>query len=175
VSPNSWGRRASHEWFFRWRFAQSRMAPLGLVPTLATFVSRSAISTPPRFAINHSVCATLAVFAETHWLRTYERDQEVSRNPSLRCYTGFTYSIKSGPVDYNSGDYQGQMYYDQNSYPDQSQGYYDSGVYQTEVYDDPNGYSDKSQSDDTFPFSFPLFILVPFTFQLFSCQLSFWT
>ena len=39
------------------------------------------------------------------------------------------------------------MYYDQNSYPDQSQGYYDSGVYQTEAYDDPNGYSDESQSD----------------------------
>src|SRR5438132_3172085 len=49
----------------------------------------------------------------------------------------------------NPGDNQGQMYYDQNSYPDQSQGYYDSGVYQTEVYDDPNGYSDKSQSDDS--------------------------
>src|SRR5437868_10432318 len=53
------------------------------------------------------------------------------------------------PGDYNSGDYQGQMYYDQNSYPDQSQSYYDSSVYQTEVYDDPNGYSDKSQSDDS--------------------------
>jgi hypothetical protein len=53
--------------------------------------------------------------------------------------------------DYNSGDYQGQMYYDQNSYPDQSQGqgYYDSGVYQTEVNDDPNGDSDKSQSGDS--------------------------
>jgi peptidoglycan hydrolase-like protein with peptidoglycan-binding domain len=41
------------------------------------------------------------------------------------------------------------MYYDQNSYPDQSQGYYDSGVYQTQAYDDPNGYSDESQSDDS--------------------------
>jgi peptidoglycan hydrolase-like protein with peptidoglycan-binding domain len=38
------------------------------------------------------------------------------------------------------------MYYDQHSYPDQSQGYYDSGVYQTQAYDDPNG-SDESQSD----------------------------
>jgi peptidoglycan hydrolase-like protein with peptidoglycan-binding domain len=39
------------------------------------------------------------------------------------------------------------MYYDQNSYPDQSQGYYNSTVYQTESYDDLNGYSDESQSD----------------------------
>jgi len=93
---NSCGR-ASHEWLFRWRFAQSRVAQLGLVPTLAAFVSRSAISTPPRFAINYSVRATLAVFAETHRLRTsdVERDQEGSRKPSLRCYTGITYSIKS--------------------------------------------------------------------------------
>jgi Putative peptidoglycan binding domain. len=51
------------------------------------------------------------------------------------------------PAITNSGDYQGQMYYDQNGYPDQSQGYYDSGVYQTQAYDDPNGYSDESQSD----------------------------
>jgi len=28
------------------------------------------------------------------------------------------------------------MYYDQNAYPDQSQGYYDSSVYQAESYDD---------------------------------------
>jgi peptidoglycan hydrolase-like protein with peptidoglycan-binding domain len=41
------------------------------------------------------------------------------------------------------------MYYDQNSYPDQSQGYYDSTVYHTQAYDDPNGYSDESQSDDS--------------------------
>jgi peptidoglycan hydrolase-like protein with peptidoglycan-binding domain len=39
------------------------------------------------------------------------------------------------------------MYYDQNSYPDQSQGYYDSGVYQTEAYDDAN--SEESQSEDS--------------------------
>ena len=38
------------------------------------------------------------------------------------------------------------MYYDQNSYPDQSQGYYDSSVYQAESYYDPNGDSDQSQS-----------------------------
>jgi hypothetical protein len=65
--------------------------------TLAAFASRSVISTPPRFAINYSVRATLAVFAETHRLRTSdaERDQEASRKPSLRCYTGITYSIKS--------------------------------------------------------------------------------
>jgi Putative peptidoglycan binding domain len=59
----------------------------------------------------------------------------------------YPYSYNYDPGDYDSGDYQGQMYYDQNSYPDQSQGYYDSGVYQTEAYDDPNGYSDESQSD----------------------------
>jgi hypothetical protein len=47
----------------------------------------------------------------------------------------------------NSGDYQGQMYYDQNSYPDQSQGSYDSSVYQTEAYYDPNTDSDQSQSN----------------------------
>jgi peptidoglycan hydrolase-like protein with peptidoglycan-binding domain len=41
------------------------------------------------------------------------------------------------------------MYYDQNSYPDQSQSYYDSTVYQTQAYDDPNGYSDESQLDDS--------------------------
>src|SRR5262245_21740320 len=59
----------------------------------------------------------------------------------------YPYSYNYDPGDYKSGDYQGQMYYDQNSYPDQSQGYYDSSVYQTQVYDDPNGYSDESQSD----------------------------
>ena len=51
------------------------------------------------------------------------------------------------PNYYDSGDYQGQMYYDQNSYPDQSQGYYDSTVYQSEAYYDPNSYSDQSQSN----------------------------
>jgi len=72
------------------------VAQPGLVPTLAVFASRSAISTPPRFAINYSVRATLAVFAGTHRLRTsdVEREQEVSRKPCLRCYTGITYSIK---------------------------------------------------------------------------------
>jgi hypothetical protein len=96
VSTNSCGR-ASREWLFQLRFAQSRVAQLDLVPTLAGFASRSAILKPPRFAINYSVRATLVVFAETHRLRTsdVERDQEASRKPSLRCYTGITYSIKS--------------------------------------------------------------------------------
>ncbi len=73
------------------------MAQLDLAPTLAAFALRSAISTPPRFAINHSVRATLAVFAGTHRLRTSdgEHDEGVCRKPSLRCYTGITYSIKS--------------------------------------------------------------------------------
>ena len=59
----------------------------------------------------------------------------------------YPYSSNYGSGYYNSGDYQGQMYYDQSSYPDQSQGYYDSSVYQTEAYYNPNGYSDQSQSD----------------------------
>jgi len=41
------------------------------------------------------------------------------------------------------------MYYDQNSYPDQSQGYYDSGVYQTQTYDVANDDSEESQSEDS--------------------------
>lgn len=57
------------------------------------------------------------------------------------------YSYDYQPNYYDSGDYQGQLYYDQNSYPDQSQGYYDSTVYQSQVYDDPNSYSDQSQSN----------------------------
>ena len=57
------------------------------------------------------------------------------------------YSYDYQPNYYDSGDYQGQIYYDQNSYPDQSQGYYDSTVYQSQVYDDPNSYSDQSQSN----------------------------
>jgi hypothetical protein len=61
----------------------------------------------------------------------------------------FPYSYNYDPGDYDSGDYQGQMYYDQNSYPDQSQGYYDSSVYQTESYDDSDGYSDESRSADS--------------------------
>src|SRR4029077_4367850 len=75
-----------------------------LFPLFAAFVSRSAISTPPRFAINYSVRATLAVFAETHRLRTSDvgRHQEVSRKPSLRCYTGITYSIKTVGRDKSS-------------------------------------------------------------------------
>jgi hypothetical protein len=51
------------------------------------------------------------------------------------------------PNYYDSGDYQGQMYDDQNRYPDQSQGYYDSSVYQSEAYYNPNSYSDQSQSN----------------------------
>jgi len=43
------------------------------------------------------------------------------------------YSYDYDPGYYNSGDYQGQTYYDQNDYSDQSQGYYDSMVYQNEV------------------------------------------
>jgi len=56
----------------------------------------------------------------------------------------YPYSYDYQPGSYDSGDYQGQMYYDQNSYPDQSQGYYDSSVYQTEGDSDPNGYQDYS-------------------------------
>jgi hypothetical protein len=59
----------------------------------------------------------------------------------------YPYSYNYDPGYDNSGDDQGQMYYDQNSYPDQSQGYYDSTVYQSQTYYDPNGYSDESQSD----------------------------
>ena len=74
---------------------------------------------------------------------------------------GYNYpnSYNYDPGYYNSGDYQGQMYYDQNSYPDQdsyydqnsypdqSQGSYDSSVYQTQAYYDPNTDSDQSQSN----------------------------
>ena len=56
-------------------------------------------------------------------------------------------SYSYDPSYYDSGNYQGQMYYDQTSYPDQSQGYYDSSVYQTEAYYDPNGYSDYAYSN----------------------------
>lgn len=64
-------------------------------------------------------------------------------------YYGYNvpYSYDYQPNYYDSGDYQGQMYYDQNSYPDQSQGNYDSTVYQNEAYYDPNSYSDQSQSN----------------------------
>jgi hypothetical protein len=74
--------RATHEWLFRLRFAQSRGAQLDLAPILAVFASRSVISTPPRFARDYSARAKVAVFVETHRLRTYERDQGVSRKPS---------------------------------------------------------------------------------------------
>lgn len=59
----------------------------------------------------------------------------------------YPYSYDSQPGYYDSGDYQGQMYYDQTGYPDQSQGYYDSTVYQPDAYYDPNGYSDQSYSN----------------------------
>jgi hypothetical protein len=58
----------------------------------------------------------------------------------------YPYSYDSQP-GYDSGSYQGQIDYDQTSYPDQSQNYYDSSVYQTEAYDDQNGYSDQSYSN----------------------------
>ena len=59
----------------------------------------------------------------------------------------YPYSYNYGADDYNSGDYQGQMYYDQDSYPDQSQGQYDSMVYQNEVDSDPNGAQDYSAEE----------------------------
>ena len=63
-------------------------------------------------------------------------------------YDGYDvpYSYDYQPNYYDSGDYQNQLYYDQSSYPDQSQGYYDSTVYESQVSDDPNSYSDQSQS-----------------------------
>src|SRR5438874_13171103 len=78
------GARARHEWLFRLRFAQSRVAQLDLAPTLAVFASRSVISTPPRFARDYSARARLAVFVETHRVRTSDaaRDRGVSRKPS---------------------------------------------------------------------------------------------
>ena len=61
-------------------------------------------------------------------------------------YSGYDdpYSYDYQPGYYDSGDYQGQTYDDQNSYPDQSQAYYDASVYQTEVDPDQNGYQDYS-------------------------------
>src|SRR6266404_6966954 len=61
-------------------------------------------------------------------------------------YSGYDapYSYDYQPGNYDSGDYQGQTYDDQNSYPDQSQAYYDASVYQTEVDPDQNGYQDYS-------------------------------
>jgi Putative peptidoglycan binding domain len=60
---------------------------------------------------------------------------------------GDPYSYSYDPSYYDSGNYQGQMYYDQTSYPNQSQGYYDSSVYQPDAYYDPNGYDDQSYSN----------------------------
>src|SRR6266516_630671 len=57
----------------------------------------------------------------------------------------YPYSYDYDPGYYDSGGYQGQMYYDQNSYPDQSEGYYDSSVYQTQVDTDQNGDQDYSK------------------------------
>ena len=64
-------------------------------------------------------------------------------------YNDYTYpkSDDYDPTYYNSGDYQGQMYYDQNGYPDQTDGYYDSGVYQRESYYDQTGDSEQSESN----------------------------
>ena len=83
--PTNSCRRARHEWPFRLRFARNPLAQLDLAPTLEAFASRSAISTPPRFARDYSARATLVIFVETHRLRTSdaERDQGVSRKPSL--------------------------------------------------------------------------------------------
>ena len=58
----------------------------------------------------------------------------------------YPYSSNNDP-GYNTGDYQGQMDYDQTAYPDQSQDYYDSTVYQPDAYYDPNGYDDQSYSN----------------------------
>ena len=59
----------------------------------------------------------------------------------------YPYSYDSQPGYDDSADYQGQMYYDQTSYPDQSQDYYDSSVYQPDAYYDPSGYDDQSYSN----------------------------
>jgi len=74
-----------HEWFFRLRFAQSRVVQIELVPILAAFVSKSAISKPPRFAINLSSRATLGVAVETNPRPTSdaECDWEAFQKPSL--------------------------------------------------------------------------------------------
>ena len=63
-------------------------------------------------------------------------------------YSGYDLpdSYNYDPGYYDSGDYQGQMYYDQNAYPNQSQGYYDSSVYQREDYDDQNRDADESNN-----------------------------
>ena len=56
----------------------------------------------------------------------------------------YPYSYGYDPGYYDSGGYEGQMYHDQNTYPDQSEDYYDSSVYQSEVDSDQNGYQDYS-------------------------------
>jgi hypothetical protein len=92
------------------------------------------------------------------WWPSYYADNEYygndipyygSSSPYFSRDDANSYNYYPNYYDYDSGDYQGQMYYDQNSYPDQSQGYYDSGVYQTQSYDDPDDYSDESQSDES--------------------------
>jgi hypothetical protein len=92
------------------------------------------------------------------WWPSYYADNEYygndipyygSSSPYFSRDDANSYNYDPNYYDYDSGDYQGQMYYDQNSYPDQSQGYYDSGVYQTQSYDDPDDYSDESQSDES--------------------------
>ena len=77
--------RARQEWLFRFRFGQGRVAQPAPAPTLAVFASRSVISAPPRSARNYSARARLAVFVETHRLRTSdaEREQGLSRKPCL--------------------------------------------------------------------------------------------
>jgi hypothetical protein len=87
------------------------------------------------------------------WWTGYYPDNEYYGNDIPYYGSSSPYFSYDDPNSYNydpgydnSGDYQGQMYYDQTSYPDQSQGYYDSSVYQTEAYYDPNGYSDQSYS-----------------------------
>ena len=75
---------------------------------------------------------------------SYGYDDPYSYNYDPGYYNSGSYNYDPGYN--NSGDYQGQMYYDQNSYPDQSQGYYNSGVYQTESYYDQRSDSDESNN-----------------------------
>jgi len=60
-------------------FAQTRVAQLDLAPTLAVFVSRSAILKPLRFARDYSARATLAVAVETHRLRTSDAERVLAK------------------------------------------------------------------------------------------------
>jgi hypothetical protein len=59
----------------------------------------------------------------------------------------YPYSYDTQPGYDDSADYQGQMYYDQTSYPDQSQDYYDSTVYQPDASYDQNSYNEQSYSN----------------------------